>query len=76
MARNLSQDWDLEPLHAAEKQQTCGCLYAPCDSPTLVPISFEMPSASMKALDLEINFLGKWQNLNFLRELVLHFLWY
>ena len=53
MALNLSQDWDLEPLQAAEQQQTCGSLYAPYNSYTLVRISFEMPSASMKASDLE-----------------------
>jgi hypothetical protein len=76
MALNLSQDWDLETLCAAEKQQTCGSLYGPCNSPSLVPSSFEMPSASMTASDLEKNFLGIWQNRNFLPELVLHFLWY
>jgi hypothetical protein len=35
MALNLSQDWDLEPLHAAKQQQTCGTLYTLCNSPTL-----------------------------------------
>jgi hypothetical protein len=62
MALDWSQDWDLEPFHVAEKQQTCGSLYVLCNNPTLVSISFEMPSASKKASDLEKNFLGIRQN--------------
>ena len=56
IALNLSQNWDLERLHAAEKQQTRGSLYVLCNSPTLFPISFEMPSASMKDSYLGKNF--------------------